>query len=54
MRMRACRNERYPFGSKELSQAAIAKFPKIAASIAKVASNAGVQAHLAGRGPQGF
>lgn len=47
-------NKRYPFNSKERSEKAIAAFPKIASSIAKVAENAGMQKWLATRGPQGF
>jgi len=42
------------FGSKARVSALLASSPKIGASIAAVASNAGVQAWLARRGPQGF
>lgn len=42
------------FGSKALTDAALAKHPKIARSVAAVAANANVQKWLATRGVQGF
>ena len=45
---------RFPFNSKALMDASLARFPKISASIAKVTGNANVQKWLSTRGPQGF
>jgi len=45
---------RYPFNSKSRMEQALAKYPKIAASCAKVAENASVIEYLKTRGPQGF
>jgi glutathione S-transferase len=45
---------REPFGSKEKTDAVLAKFPKVAASVKAVASNANVKKWLAMRGTQGF
>ena len=42
------------FCSKERTDAAIAAFPKISASVTAVAANANIQKWLATRGPQGF
>jgi glutathione S-transferase len=47
-------DKRSPFGSKAHSDKALAAFPRIAASVAKVAENENFKAYLAGRGPQGF
>jgi hypothetical protein len=47
-------DKRYPWGSKERSAKALAAFPLIAASVAKVAENENMKAYLNGRGPQGF
>lgn len=46
--------KREPFGSKARTDAALAKFPKIKASVDAVANNANVQKWLASRGVQGF
>jgi len=45
---------REPFGNKALVDAALAKCPKISASIAAVAGNANFQKWLATRGKQAF
>lgn len=45
---------REAFGSKERTDAAVAKFPKIAASVAAVAGHLNIKRYLAVRGPQGF
>ena len=43
-----------PFGSKERTDAFLAKYPKIKASVAAVANNANAQKWWATRGKQGF
>lgn len=43
-----------PFGNKAKTDAVLAKFPKVAACVKAVASNANVQKWLAMRGKQGF
>jgi len=45
---------RAPFASKERIDAKLASHPKIAASVAAVASHPNVQKWIATRGPQGF
>jgi glutathione S-transferase len=47
-------DKRSPWGSKARSDKALAAFPRIAASVAKVAENENLKAYLAGRGPQSF
>ena len=47
-------DKRYPFNSKSRMEQALAKYPKIAASCAKVSENPAAQAYLKSRGPQGF
>jgi len=46
--------KREPFGSKARTDAILAKFPKLKASVDAVANNANVQKWLASRGVQGF
>lgn len=46
--------KREPFGSKARTDAILAKFPKVKASVDSVANNANVQKWLASRGVQGF
>lgn len=43
-----------PFCSKERTDAALAKHPKLKAAVDAVLSNEGIQKHLANRGVQGF
>ena len=47
-------SRRFPFGSKEATDAALAGYPKISSIIASVKADANIAAYLAGRGKQMF